>query len=75
MEGVSVIIFKTTIRSTTSTVIKKIIAAAKSKQIPIAVDPKKDNFWAYQGVDLFKPNLKELNDACGTQIVGDNITI
>ena len=35
---------------------------------------KKDNFWAYQGVDLFKPNLKELNDACGTQIVGDNIT-
>ena len=75
MEGVSVIIFQDYNKGVlTSTVIKKIIAAAKSKQIPIAVDPKKDNFWAYQGVDLFKPNLKELNDACGTQIAGDNIT-
>ena len=60
MEGVSVIIFQDYNKGVlTSTVIKKIIAAAKSKQIPIAVDPKKDNFWAYQGVDLFKPNLKE----------------
>lgn len=74
MEGVSVIIFQDYNKGVlTSTVIKKIIAAAKSKNIPIAVDPKKDNFWEYQGVDLFKPNLKELNDACGTQIAGDNI--
>ena len=75
MEGVSVIIFQDYNKGVlTSTVIKKIIAAAKDKHIPIAVDPKKDNFWAYQEVDLFKPNLKELNDACGTQIAGDNIT-
>ena len=47
MEGVSVIIFQDYNKGVlTSTVIKKIIAAAKSKQIPIAVDPKKDNFWA-----------------------------
>lgn len=57
----------------TPTVIKELIAAAKSKNIPIAVDPKKDNFWAYQGVDLFKPNLKELNDACNTKTLGSNI--
>ena len=75
MENVSVIIFQDYNKGVlTSTLIKKIIAAAKSKHIPIAVDPKKDNFWAYQEVDLFKPNLKELNDACGTQIAGDNIT-
>ena len=75
MEGVSVIIFQDYNKGVlTSSVIKKIIAAAKSKHIPIAVDPKKENFWEYQGVDLFKPNLKELNDACGTQIAGDNIT-
>ena len=75
MEGVSVIIFQDYNKGVlTSTVIKKIIAAAKSKQIPIAVDPKKDNFWTYQGVDLFKPNLKELNDACGTKISEYNIT-
>ena len=74
MEAVSVIIFQDYNKwALTSTVIKKIIAAAKSKHIPIAVDPKKDNFWSYQGVDLFKPNLKEFNDACGTQITGDNI--
>ena len=74
MEGISVIIFQDYNKGVlTPNVIKKIIAAAKSKHIPIAVDPKKDNFWAYQGVDLFKPNLKELNDACGTQIAGDNI--
>jgi len=74
MEGVSVIIFQDYNKGViTPTVIKEIIAAAKSKHIPIAVDPKKDNFWAYQGVDLFKPNLKELNGACGTEIAGDNI--
>lgn len=74
MEGVSVIIFQDYNKGVlTPTVIEKIITAAKSKHIPIAVDPKKDNFWAYQGVDLFKPNLKELNDACGTQIAGGNI--
>ena len=75
MEDVSVIIFQDYNKGVlTSTVIKKIIAAAKGKHIPIAVDPKKDNFWAYKGVDLFKPNLKELNDVYGTQIAGDNIT-
>ena len=75
MDGVSIIIFQDYNKGVlTPTVIKKIIAAAKIKQIPIAVDPKKDNFWAYKGVDLFKPNLKELNDACGTQIAGSNIT-
>ena len=74
MEGVSVIIFQDYNKGVlTPNVIEKIITTAKSKHIPVAVDPKKDNFWAYQGVDLFKPNLKELNDACGTQIVGDNI--
>ena len=74
MEGVSVIIFQDYNKGVlTPNVIEKIIAAGKSKHIPVAVDPKKDNFWAYQGVDLFKPNLKELNDACGTRIVGTNI--
>jgi rfaE bifunctional protein kinase chain/domain len=38
------------------------IAAAKAHVIPTAVDPKRKNFFAYQGVDLFKPNLKELRE-------------
>ena len=41
-------------------VIDEVIALAKAQNIPTAVDPKKDNFFAYKGVTLFKPNLKEL---------------
>jgi D-glycero-beta-D-manno-heptose-7-phosphate kinase len=43
-------------------VITGTIAAAKAAGVPTAVDPKKKNFFAYQGVDLFKPNLKELRE-------------
>ena len=46
----------------TANVIRSIIDAAKSKNIPIVVDPKKKNFALYRDVTLFKPNLKELKD-------------
>ena len=42
--------------------IQKAIAAAKQKGIPTIVDPKKDNFFSYKGVDVFKPNLKEIKE-------------
>lgn len=45
--------------------IEKIIGWAKTKRIYVAVDPKRENFFAYRHVDLFKPNLKELADAFG----------
>ncbi|MBN2236474.1 MAG: hypothetical protein JW729_02880 [Bacteroidales bacterium] len=32
-------------------------------KIPIAVDPKRKNFFHFKGVQLFKPNLKELQEA------------
>jgi rfaE bifunctional protein kinase chain/domain len=40
-----------------------LIQMAREYNIPVCVDPKKKNFWAYQGVTLFKPNLKELSEA------------
>ena len=46
----------------TPTLIEEVIAMAGKQQIPIAVDPKKNNFLSYTNVDLFKPNLKELRD-------------
>ena len=46
----------------TERVITETIALAKASGIPTAVDPKKKNFFAYRGVDLFKPNLKELRE-------------
>lgn len=46
--------------------IQAVIAMAQRKSIPVAVDPKKKNFFAYQGVTLFKPNAKELREGLGT---------
>ena len=40
--------------------INEVVAICKEANIPTAVDPKKKNFNAYIGVDLFKPNLIEL---------------
>ena len=50
----------------TEAMIQAVIALAHDKGLPIAVDPKKKNFFAYQGVTLFKPNVKELRDGLGT---------
>jgi D-glycero-beta-D-manno-heptose-7-phosphate kinase len=46
----------------TDSVIQNAIKIAKEKDIPTAVDPKKENFLSYRGVSLFKPNLKELKE-------------
>jgi len=46
----------------TDSVIQNAIKIAKEKDIPTAVDPKKENFLSYKGVSLFKPNLKELKE-------------
>jgi rfaE bifunctional protein kinase chain/domain len=48
--------------------IQAIIKQAKEKKIPVAVDPKHKNFWAYKNVTLFKPNLRELSEAIGKHI-------
>ncbi len=50
----------------TAELIEWLISEANARQIPIAVDPKKKNFFAYKGCTLFKPNLKELKE--GLQI-------
>jgi rfaE bifunctional protein kinase chain/domain len=47
----------------TQSVIKEVIAICKEANVLTAVDPKWKNFFAYQGVDIFKPNLKEVKDA------------
>ena len=46
----------------TTALIQWIISEANARNIPIAVDPKKKNFFAYVGCTLFKPNLKELKE-------------
>ena len=45
---------------------------ALKRNIPLAVDPKFKNFNIYKGVDLFKPNLKELQEGLNTAIASEN---
>jgi rfaE bifunctional protein kinase chain/domain len=45
--------------------IQSVISLAKQANIPTVVDPKKKNFFSYQGATLFKPNLHELRDGLG----------
>lgn len=47
----------------TPSVIEAVIAEAQQRNVLTAVDPKKANFFAYRGVTLFKPNLKEIRDS------------
>lgn len=46
---------------------------AQSRGIPVAVDPKKQNFFAFRNVSLFKPNHKELCEAMGQQIPRNDV--
>ncbi len=62
-EGIDGIIFEDYNKGVlTENFIQQVIAFAKAANIPTTVDPKRDNFLAYQGVSLFKPNLKELKE-------------
>ncbi|MGB0839656.1 MAG: bifunctional heptose 7-phosphate kinase/heptose 1-phosphate adenyltransferase, partial [Chitinophagales bacterium] len=46
----------------TRKVIANVMHHCNEKKIPTAVDPKKDNFFAYKGCTLFKPNVKEAGE-------------
>lgn len=49
------------------------VAAAREAGIPVAVDPKLRNFLRYQGVTLFKPNVKELREGLKVDVMGGDI--
>lgn len=49
-------------------VIAHAIARARARRIPIVVDPKYRNFFAYAGATVFKPNRRELEAALGAAV-------
>ncbi|HEU4641078.1 MAG TPA: D-glycero-beta-D-manno-heptose-7-phosphate kinase [Gemmatimonadaceae bacterium] len=49
-------------------VIEHAIAAARERGIPVVVDPKYRNFFAYGGATVFKPNRRELEAALGAAV-------
>lgn len=54
-------------------VISHIIQTAQQKGVPTAVDPKINNFMAYAGATLFKPNLRELAGGLKTDLPAGDI--
>ncbi len=57
----------------TGNVITAIIGLCKKNNILITVDPKRKNFFAYTGVDVFKPNWKEVKE--GLHIHAEEINL
>lgn len=49
-------------------VITAALERARKRGIPIVVDPKYKNFFAYRGATLFKPNRRELESALGAEV-------
>lgn len=49
----------------TDRVLTAVIAEARSRQIPVFVDPKRTDFSAYAGADFITPNRNELRAATG----------
>ncbi|HEY2025814.1 MAG TPA: D-glycero-beta-D-manno-heptose-7-phosphate kinase [Gemmatimonadaceae bacterium] len=53
-------------------VIRGAIDEGKSRGLPIVVDPKFKNFFAYRGATVFKPNRRELEAALGAEVNVDH---
>lgn len=50
----------------------ELVAAGRRRGVPVVVDPKLRNFFAYSGATLFKPNRRELEAAFSTHFMGDD---
>ena len=52
----------------TAKIISEVIALCKNYQVITSVDPKRKNFLSYRGVDIFKPNMKEVREGLNLQV-------
>jgi rfaE bifunctional protein kinase chain/domain len=52
----------------TPDVIGRLIALAHTRNVPVAVDPKFNNFLDYRGVTVFKPNRREAEEVLGGRL-------
>jgi len=53
-------------------VIGAVREVATARGLPLVVDPKRRNFFAYAGATVFKPNTRELGDALGVRVCPDD---
>lgn len=54
-------------------VIHKTIEFARQNKIPVAVDPKFNNFFEYKNATVFKPNQREVEQKLGMRITNDEL--
>ena len=59
----------------TEAVIENILSLCKKAGVLTAVDPKRKNFFEYKGVDIFKPNLKEVKEALNFSFAEPNLAL
>jgi rfaE bifunctional protein kinase chain/domain len=57
----------------TQRVIRETVALCRHFDVITAVDPKRKNFFAYEGVTIFKPNLKEVKE--GLNLLLDDVRL
>ncbi len=57
----------------TETVIRDVIGICRKAGVLTAVDPKRKHFFNYDGVDIFKPNMKEVKE--GLNLLVDDISL
>jgi rfaE bifunctional protein kinase chain/domain len=57
----------------TKRVISEIVELCQKNNIITTVDPKRKNFFSYNGVDIFKPNLKEVKE--GLNIISGDFNL
>lgn len=55
----------------TEKLIHEVISLCKKSGVLTTADPKRKNFFSYKGVDIFKPNLKEVKE--GLNLLVDDI--
>ena len=72
-EKIDVVIFEDYDKGViTEELISKAVCLIKSHNIPVVVDPKRNNFFNYKNVSLFKPNFKEFCEGLKTDIKHDD---
>jgi D-glycero-beta-D-manno-heptose-7-phosphate kinase len=59
----------------TEALIQVVISVCKKAGVVTAVDPKRKNFLQFKGVDIFKPNLKEVKDALNLLFTDINLQL
>jgi rfaE bifunctional protein kinase chain/domain len=57
----------------TARVIREAVALCRHHEVITAVDPKRKNFFSYEGVTIFKPNLKEVRE--GLNILLEEVSL